>query len=124
MAGAVQFGELPFRWQTEYHFPWMGGWVHNQEGKAYERNLLVKIPGRDRKRAVIMADHYDTAYMEDLYEPLRGGDRLRAAAAGADDNHSATAALMLVTLLKYGLLKFFVERNLSEQYNIQSPIYI
>jgi hypothetical protein len=42
-----------------------------------------------------MADHYDTAYMEDVYESDRGGDGLRAAAAGADDNHSATTALLL-----------------------------
>src|SRR5262249_26963739 len=43
----------------------------------------------------IMADHYDTAYMEDYYEKDSGGDGARLAAAGADDNHSATAALML-----------------------------
>ena len=42
-----------------------------------------------------MADHYDTAYMEDCYEKDRGGSGARLAAAGADDNHSATAALML-----------------------------
>jgi hypothetical protein len=41
-----------------------------------------------------MADHYDTAYMEDVYDEDRGGDGLRAAAAGADDNHSATTALL------------------------------
>ena len=40
----------------------MGGWLKNQEQPA-ERNLLVVIPGQDRSRAVIMADHYDTAYM-------------------------------------------------------------
>jgi hypothetical protein len=95
MTGAVQIGELPFRWQTEYHFPWMGGWVQNQEGKAYERNLLVKIPGRDRKRAVIMADHYDTAYMHDHYDREEGGTGARLSAQGSDDNCSATAALML-----------------------------
>jgi hypothetical protein len=55
----------------------------------------VAIPGKDRGRAVIMADHYDTAYMEDLYYKERGGKLARVAAAGADDNHSATAALML-----------------------------
>ena len=55
---------------------------------------MVVIPGRNRGEAVIMADHYDTAYMEDVYETARGGDRAaRLAAAGADDNHSATAAL-------------------------------
>jgi hypothetical protein len=95
MSAAVQFGELPFRWHTEYSFPWMGGWVHNQEGKTYERNLLVKIPGRDRKRAVIMADHYDTAYMHDHYDKSEGGTGARLAAQGSDDNCSATAALML-----------------------------
>ena len=83
MTDAVQIGELPFRWHTEYAFPWMGGWVHNQEGKAYERNLLVRIPGRDRKRAVVMADHYDTAYMYDWYEKGYGGTGARLA-AGSD----------------------------------------
>jgi hypothetical protein len=42
-----------------------------------------------------MADHYDTAYMLDRYDPAYGGTKARLAAAGADDNHSATAALML-----------------------------
>jgi hypothetical protein len=42
-----------------------------------------------------MADHYDTAYMEDHYERGANADGARLAAAGADDNHSATAALML-----------------------------
>ncbi len=42
-----------------------------------------------------MADHYDTAYMEDHYEKAPGGKGPRLAASGADDNHSATAALML-----------------------------
>jgi Zn-dependent M28 family amino/carboxypeptidase len=46
-----------------------------------------------------MADHYDTAYMEDLYDVKRGGNGARLSAAGADDNHSATAALMLAAPL-------------------------
>src|SRR5208283_4627863 len=46
-------------------------------------------------RAVIMADHYDTAYMGDCYDKSRGGSGARLSAAGADDNCSATAALML-----------------------------
>src|SRR5260370_34167986 len=73
----------------------MGGWVHNEEGWAYERNPLVRIPGRDRKRDVIMADHYDTAYMYDWYEKESGGTGARLSAPGADDNCSATVALML-----------------------------
>jgi hypothetical protein len=88
-------GELPFKWQTDFDFPWMDGWLANQKGTLRERNLLVMIPGKDRSRAVIMADHYDTAYMEDLYYKEKGGKLALVAAAGADDNHSATAALML-----------------------------
>jgi hypothetical protein len=95
MAGKATVGDLPFHWQTDFNFPWSGGWLNNQEGKTEERDLVVVIPGRDRRRAVIMADHYDTAYMEDRYEKARGGVGARLAAAGADDNHSATAAMML-----------------------------
>ena len=61
-----------------FRFPWMGGWLDNQDGAAYERNLVMVIPGRDRSRAVIMADHYDTAYMDDRYEPQYGGNGARA----------------------------------------------
>jgi hypothetical protein len=95
MTSRALVGDLPFQWKTDFDYAWMGGWLHNQEGSATERNLMVVIPGRDRSQAVIMADHYDTAFMEDRYEPAQGGDHARLAAAGADDNHSATAALML-----------------------------
>jgi Peptidase family M28 len=88
-------GELPFRWQTRSRFPWMGGWARNQTGELEERNLIVVIPGRDRRRAVVMADHYDTAYMEDVYAGKQGPKGARLAAQGADDNHSATATLLL-----------------------------
>ena len=94
LSGAL-VGDLPFRWRTDFDFDWMGGWLHNQTGETTERDLIVVIPGRDRSQAVIMADHYDTAYMEDRYEADRGGDGARLAAAGADDNHSATATMML-----------------------------
>ncbi len=95
MSDMVHLGELPFKWETQYPFTWMGGWRNNQEGRAYERNLLVVIPGRDRSRAVLMADHYDTAYMYDHYDKHEGGYGARLSAPGADDNCSATAALML-----------------------------
>ncbi|MBI4616058.1 MAG: M28 family peptidase, partial [Planctomycetes bacterium] len=84
-----------FRWETEFDYDWWGGWLANRTGASAEKNVVVVIPGRNRREAIVMADHYDTAYMEDLYETARGGDRLRAAAPGADDNHSATAALLL-----------------------------
>jgi hypothetical protein len=95
LRGQALAGDLPFQWRTDFDFPWMDGWRASQSEPGRERNLLVIIPGRNRGRAVIMADHYDTAYMEDLYYRERGGKLARVAAAGADDNHSATAALML-----------------------------
>ncbi len=94
MSGRALVGEQLFRWETGCELPWSERWRANRAGAALERNLVVVIPGRDRREAVVMADHYDTAYMEDAYESARGGDGLRAAAAGADDNHSATAALL------------------------------
>jgi hypothetical protein len=99
LTGKALVGDLPFRWRTDFDFPQFGGWLHNQEGHAHERDLIVVIPGKDRSRAVIMADHYDTAYMADRYEKQYGGDGARLAAAGADDNHSATAAMMLAAPL-------------------------
>jgi hypothetical protein len=42
-----------------------------------------------------MGDHYDTAYMEDVYGYFDKGGGPRISAAGADDNHSATVAMML-----------------------------
>jgi hypothetical protein len=95
LADRVLVGDLPFTWRTDFVFDEFGGWLANQQGTSHERDLLVVIPGRDRSRAVIMADHYDTAYMADHYEKQYGGNGARLAAAGADDNHSATAALML-----------------------------
>ncbi len=95
LEGKAWVSEHAFRWQTDFRFAWSNGWAKNQSGKGHERNLMVRIPGRDRSQAIIMADHYDTAYMEDVYDPKPGGTGARVAAAGADDNHSATAALML-----------------------------
>ena len=95
MTGKALAGELPFHWRTDFDFPWADGWLANQDGRTHERDLIAVIPGRDRKRAIILADHYDTAYMLDCFDPEYGGDGARVAAAGADDNHSATACLML-----------------------------
>ncbi|HEY3803301.1 MAG TPA: M28 family peptidase [Kofleriaceae bacterium] len=83
-----------FTWETDFDFPWMEGWAKNQAG-PHERNIVMMIPGKNRGEAVVMGDHYDTAYMEDVYYAESGGDLLRAPAAGADDNHSATTALLL-----------------------------
>ena len=110
MRGRALAGELPFQWRTDFDYPWMGGWLGNQNGTLRERNLLVVIPGKDRGRAVIMADHYDTAYMEDTYYKEKGGTLARLAAAGADDNYSATAALMLAAPI---FMKLSREGNLD-----------
>jgi len=95
MTGRAVCADHRFKWETDFDFCWSEAWKQNQTGERLERNVVLVIPGKNRSEAVIMADHYDTAYMEDVYDPARGGDHLRAAAAGADDNHSATAALML-----------------------------
>jgi hypothetical protein len=94
MQGKALAGDLPFKWETDFDFDWWGGWVKNQDGLAHERNLMMVIPGRNRQKAIIMADHYDTAYMADIYYKDQGGSGARIASAGADDNHSATATLM------------------------------
>ena len=96
MRGRAVVADHRFAWRTDFDYPWSEGWRRSQaEAGGGERNIVCVIPGRDRTQAVLMGDHYDTAYMEDVYETARGGDRLRAAASGADDNHSATAALLL-----------------------------
>jgi hypothetical protein len=91
----AEVGELPFKWETDFEFQDYGGWKANQEGSASERNILVIIPGKNRSEAVIMADHYDTAYMEDVYGSSGESAGARLSAAGADDNHSATSTLLL-----------------------------
>ena len=94
MDGQAFCGELPFHWCTDFAFPLFGGWKSNQDDQLHERDILVVIPGKDRSQAVVLADHYDTAYMEDLYDKSRGGNGERSSAAGADDNYSATATLL------------------------------
>ena len=95
MTGKAQAGEHRFQWRTDFDYEWMGGWTLNQKSDA-ERNIICVIPGKNRKEAVVLGDHYDTAYMEDVfgYGDYKG-DGARLAAAGADDNNSATATLML-----------------------------
>lgn len=104
MTGKALAGEVPFRWRTDFEYSWMGGWEKNRETSA-ERDVVVKIPGKDRTRAVIMADHYDTAYMADRFYRELGGCGARLAACGADDNHSATAAMMLAAPIFLDLSK-------------------
>jgi hypothetical protein len=103
-------GELIFGWNTDFDFSGFGGWKNDQEGHTHERNLLVIIPGRKRSEAVLMADHYDTAYMADLYDKSPGGEGARLASAGSDDNCSATATLLqaapiFLKLSRKGLLE-------------------
>src|SRR5262249_47887762 len=95
LKGTAWVGAHAFSWRTDFDFDWMGGWSKNQKRGGQECNVVARIPGRDPGQAVIMADHYDTAYMHDHYDKDEGGDGARVAAAGADDNHSATAAPLL-----------------------------
>ncbi len=105
MDGVAYVGELPFKWDTDFEYEHFGGWVANQDGREYERNILMVIPGKDRSQAVVMGDHYDTAYMEDVYETSRGGSGARISAQGADDNASATATLLLAAPIYLQLAK-------------------
>ena len=95
MEGKAFCGELPFKWQTDFDYSLYGGWSGNQNGTHYERNILVVIPGKNRSQAVVFGDHYDTAYMEDVYDKGRGGTGARISANGADDNYSASTTLLL-----------------------------
>ena len=94
MEGKALCGELPFKWRTDFEFPMFGGWNGNQNDEIHERNIIVIIPGRNRGQAVVFADHYDTAYMEDVFEKNRGGSGARLSANGADDNYSASSTLL------------------------------
>jgi hypothetical protein len=94
LVGRAEVVDQVFRWETDFDFPWMEGWASNRRAPN-ERNIVLMIPGSNRDEAVVMADHYDTAYMEDVFYAESGGDSLRAPARGADDNHSATTALLL-----------------------------
>jgi hypothetical protein len=105
MQGSAYVGELPFKWETDFRYAGFGGWVANQNGDEHERNILVVIPGKNRSQAVVMGDHYDTAYMEDVYETARGGTGARVSAQGADDNASATATLLLAAPIFLKLAK-------------------
>ena len=62
------------------------------------QHLLV-IPGRDRRRAVIMADHYDTAYMEDYYDKEQGGNGARSGRGGRGRQPLGHCGLMLAAPL-------------------------
>ena len=94
MEGKALVGELPFKWGTLFDFYQYGGWAENLKGSRYERNILMIIPGKNRKQAEVFGDHYDTAYMEDIYEKGRGGSGAHLAANGADDNYSASSTLL------------------------------
>jgi hypothetical protein len=102
MEGLAYCGELPFKWQTDFDFSVFGGWKLNQAGQTYERNILVVIPGKNRKEAVVLGDHYDTAYMADIYDETNGA---RVSANGADDNFSATTTLLLAAPVYLKLAK-------------------
>ena len=92
-----------FQWKVDFDFMWRGLGLNRFIDPAAadpmhaHHDLVVVIPGQKHDEAVIMADHYDTAYEEDVYggkgefSALKGH---RHAAAGADDNYSATASLM------------------------------
>jgi len=56
-----------------------------------QSNLIAIIPGKKRGAPVIFADHFDSAFEEDTFEKDL---KTRVACGGANDNATATAALM------------------------------
>ena len=90
MVGRAEVVDHKFRWETDFEFPWMGGWAANAAA-PHERNVVCVIPGNNRGEAVIMGDHYDTAYMEDVYDADVGGDTLRAPASSSATSGSSTS---------------------------------
>ncbi|KAH3757174.1 Zn-dependent exopeptidase M28 [Pelomyxa schiedti] len=64
------------------------------QGKAF-KNLVAVIPGRNSnsgKYPIIIADHFDVAWREDVYST----NKTLIASLGADDDASGTAALMII----------------------------
>jgi hypothetical protein len=110
MDGLAICGEMPFSWHTDFEFPVFDGWKRNQGGANNERNILLIIPGKNRKEAIVLGDHYDTAYMEDIFNREKGGSGARLSANGADDNCSATSTILQAAPLFLRLAK---ERRLE-----------
>jgi len=90
-----------FRWEIDFPITWWGGLQ-----SPTQQNFIVVIPGTgDHSEAIWLADHYDTAYMEDVYEGTADPDLKghHHAAPGADDNASGTATLMEAARVLPGL---------------------
>jgi hypothetical protein len=80
---AERYARLGIRTERQ-RFVWRG---------IKQSNLIAMIPGKNRgaaNRPVVLADHYDTAFCEDVFR--RTGQRVST--PGADDNASGTAALL------------------------------
>ena len=94
MTGRAEVVDHVFRWETDFAFPWMEGWAKNQQ-RAARAQHRVRDPRQEPRRG---GDHG-----RPLRHRVHGGRlrrrarRRRAARAGrgADDNHSATTALLL-----------------------------
>lgn len=79
-----RYNELGIKTKKQ-NFKWRG---------KKQTNLIAIIPGSlppEQNRPVLMADHFDTAFSEDVYNETGK----RVANPGADDNSTASAALLL-----------------------------
>lgn len=91
-----------FRWESLFDYSAWSGFGERQQ------NVIAVIHGKDNRphdEVIILADHYDTAYMEDAYHPDGVTPGHRHASKGADDNHSATAVLLGASVLNQLPLK-------------------
>jgi hypothetical protein len=111
----ITYGETASRrfeenWWNEIKFLAYGDFVYKDNPDIVTDEATLKTVRKHHRDLENVGDHYDTAYMEDIYEKGRGGTGARLAANGADDNYSASATILqaapiFLKLAKEGKLK-------------------
>jgi hypothetical protein len=111
----ITYGETASRrfeenWWNEIKFLAHGDFVYKDNADIVTDEATLKTVRKHHRDLENVGDHYDTAYMEDIYEKGRGGTGARLAANGADDNYSASATILqaapiFLKLAKEGKLK-------------------
>ncbi len=111
----ITYGETASRrfeenWWNEIKFLAYGDFLYKDNPDIVTDEATLKTVRKHHRDLENVGDHYDTAYMEDIYEKGRGGTGARLAANGADDNYSASATILqaapiFLKLAKEGKLK-------------------
>jgi hypothetical protein len=111
----ITYGETASRrfeenWWNEIKFLAYGDFLYKDNPDIVTDEATLKTVRKHHRDLENVGNHYDTAYMEDIYEKGRGGTGARLAANGADDNYSASATILqaapiFLKLAKEGKLK-------------------